>query len=112
MRCTAGFRSRKGRIGIALRLGGAVDGTQTVQLSASSRELLAQFGHLVPKPASPQSIELHSIPPARAGLQDIELAGSSQRGIHACSRSDVDCAIARTADYEGASRIGSRDRIS
>jgi hypothetical protein len=74
MRCAAGFRSRKGRIGIALRLGGAVDGTQTVQLSASSRELLAQFGHLVLKPASPQSIELHSIPPARAGLQDIELA--------------------------------------
>jgi len=30
----------QGRIGIALR----VDGTQTVQLSASSRELLAQFG--------------------------------------------------------------------
>jgi len=58
------------RVGIALR----VDGTQAVQLSAGSRELLAQCGHLVPKPASPQSIELHSIPPARAGLQDIELA--------------------------------------
>jgi hypothetical protein len=50
-----------------------------VQLSASSRELLAQCGHLVLKPASPQSIELHSIPPARAGLQDIELAIVSQR---------------------------------
>src|SRR5262252_8436516 len=34
----------QGRIGIALR------GTQTMQLSASCRELLAQFGHLVPQP--------------------------------------------------------------
>src|SRR6516225_4891561 len=41
----------QGRIGIALRLGGAVDGAQAVQLSASSRELLAQFGHLVLQPA-------------------------------------------------------------
>ncbi|HKQ88975.1 MAG TPA: hypothetical protein VJS43_19615 [Candidatus Acidoferrales bacterium] len=35
----------QGRIGIALR------GTQAVQLSASSRELLAQLGHLVLQPA-------------------------------------------------------------
>ena len=40
----------QGRIGIALRLGGAVDGAQAVQLSASSRELLPQFSHLVPQP--------------------------------------------------------------
>jgi hypothetical protein len=39
-----------------------------VQLSASSRELLAQFGHLVLKPASPQSIELHSIPTSQVRL--------------------------------------------
>src|SRR5262249_49924206 len=44
--------------------------------------------------------------------QDIELARSSQRGIHTCSRSGVDCAIARTAGYEGSSRTGSQDRIS
>jgi hypothetical protein len=37
----------QGRVGIALR----VDGTQAVQLAASSRELLAQFGHLVLQPA-------------------------------------------------------------
>src|SRR5215831_15456932 len=41
-------------------------------------------------------------------MQDIELARSSQRGIHAYSRSDIDCAIARTAGYEGSSRTGSR----
>ena len=36
----------QGRIGIASRIGSV---TQAVQLSASSRELLAQFGHLVPQ---------------------------------------------------------------
>src|SRR5262249_23881036 len=36
-----------GRALIALRLG---SGTQAVQLSAGSRELLAQFGHLVLQP--------------------------------------------------------------
>src|SRR5215831_11624899 len=41
----------QGRVGIALRLGSAVDGTQAVQFSASSRELLAQFGYLVLQPA-------------------------------------------------------------
>ena len=35
------------RIRIALRFG---NGTQAVQLSASGRELLAQFGHLVLQP--------------------------------------------------------------
>src|SRR5262245_34094822 len=41
------YTSSGSRIGIALR----VDGTQTVQLSASSRELPAQFGHLILQPA-------------------------------------------------------------
>jgi len=35
-------------------------------------------------------------PTSRTEHQDIELPRSSQRGIHAYSRSDVDCAIART----------------
>src|SRR5215467_11578059 len=48
-----------------------------------------------------QLIELHSVPASQGRRQDIELARSSQRGIHAYSRSDVDCAIARKADYEG-----------
>src|SRR5215467_13595353 len=48
----------------------------------------------------------------RTEHQDIELARSSQRGIHACSRLDVDCAIARTAGYEGSPSTGSSDRIS
>jgi hypothetical protein len=34
-----------------LRFGSAVDGTQAVQLGASGRELLAQFGHLILQPA-------------------------------------------------------------
>src|SRR5262249_38670841 len=38
----------QGRIGIALRFG---SGAQAAQLSAGSRELLAQRGHLVPQPA-------------------------------------------------------------
>src|SRR5262249_13407473 len=41
----------QGRVGVALRFGGAVDGGQAVQLSANSRELLAQFGHLLLQPA-------------------------------------------------------------
>src|SRR6516164_2187991 len=41
----------QGCIGIALRFGGAVVGMQAVQLSVSSRELLAQFRHLVLQPA-------------------------------------------------------------
>ena len=43
--------SVRGRIGIALHLSSAVDGTQVLQLNASSRELLAQCGHLVLQPA-------------------------------------------------------------
>ena len=43
-------------------------GTQASQLRVSSRELLAQFGHLVLKPASPQSIELHSIPTSQGRI--------------------------------------------
>ena len=62
--------------------------------------------------ATLQMIELHSVPAGQGRMQDIELARSSQRGIHACSRSDVDCANARTAGYEGSSRTGPRDRIS
>src|SRR5262249_3750582 len=41
------YASVQARMGIALR----VDGTQTMQLSASCRELLAQFGHVVLQPA-------------------------------------------------------------
>src|SRR5215475_935756 len=37
----------QGRIGIAL----GIDGTRAVQLSTSSRELHAQFGHLILQPA-------------------------------------------------------------
>ena len=70
--------------------------------AAEQRDELAAF----------QLIELHLVPLSQRGLQDIELARSSQRVIHACSRLDVDCAIARTAGYEGSSRTGPRDRIS
>ena len=81
----------QGRVGIALR------GTQAAQLSAGSRELLAQLGHLVLKPASPQSIELHSTPPARAVLQD-GLVGISQR-VSGTLRAGGDISLER-AHYE------------
>src|SRR5262249_51163209 len=64
------------RIGIALRFG---SGTQALQLSASSRELLAQFGHLVLKPASPQSIELHSIPTSQGRIAGYRIGNGRQR---------------------------------
>jgi hypothetical protein len=43
-----------------------------------------------------QLIESHSIPANQGRMQDIESARSSQRGIHASSHLDGDCAIAST----------------
>jgi hypothetical protein len=57
-------------------------------------------------------IEEHSVPREPGPDKDIELARSSQRAIHAYSRSDVDYAIARTAGYEGFPPTGSRECIS
>ena len=65
----------QGRIWIVVRLG---SGTQASQLRVSSRELLAQFGHLV-LPASPQSIELHSITTSQGPIAGYRIGNGRQR---------------------------------
>ena len=66
----------QGRIWIVVRLG---SGTQASQLRVSSREPLAQFGHLVLKPASPQSIELHSITTSQGRIAGYRIGNGRQR---------------------------------
>src|SRR5262249_44845719 len=75
------------RVGIALR----VNGTQAVQLSAGSRELLAQFGHLVLKPASPQSIELHSIPTSQSRIAGYRISNGQSAGIRSRAGPELGC---------------------
>jgi len=58
----------------------ALRSTQAMQLGTSSREPLAQFGHLVLKPASPQSIELHSITTSQGRIAGYRIASDQSAG--------------------------------
>src|SRR6516164_4715017 len=96
----------QGRIGIVTRFG---SGTQAAQLSASSHELLAQFGQLVLQPAlGGHQFGAHLARTTAAKAMDMPLRGSSciVPPRRARQLDDVVCAPVPTHALQFAPQLG------